>query len=197
MTTAFQAADAVLALINSQPRTPTREAIAAAIAGQYDAAQERGEVHSHGRASDVQLGNVTPASAADIGLSRKLSAEGRAFMEAAEWEVGLMRASTKKTGLELTRCIFAEAHEARERVERTARRVWARPAAGLEDVAARAVVAAYLRWDGFADKRWLDAGGRMRSRFWNEHCLYEGDGAEQLIAAVERVTGVRRLRCDP
>jgi hypothetical protein len=175
---ALQAADAVLALINSQPRTPTREAIAAAIAASI--------------APPVAAVEAEPEIAGKV----ELSAEGRAFVEAAEWELGLMRISRNLAGRALTRCIFSEAFDASQRVERAARRVWGRPASSWNDVAARAVVAAFLRWDGLNDQRWLGADGRMRARFWNAHPGL-GDGADELIAAIERMSGIRRLRCDP
>lgn len=60
------------------------------LADEYDAAQERGEVASHGRSSDVQLGNVTPSTAADIGLSRREIHEARTIRDAEVEEPGIV-----------------------------------------------------------------------------------------------------------
>lgn len=61
------------------------------LADEYDAAQERGEVASHGRSSDVQLGNVTPATAAQVGLSRKDIHEARIIRDAEKTDPGIVR----------------------------------------------------------------------------------------------------------
>lgn len=61
------------------------------LADEYDAAQERGEVARHGRTSDVQLGNVTPATAADIGLSRKDIHEARIIRDAEKADPGIVK----------------------------------------------------------------------------------------------------------
>jgi hypothetical protein len=63
------------------------------LADEYDAAQERGEVAGHGRTSDVQLGNVTLPSAADIGLSRKEIHDARQIRDAEQAEPGIVRAT--------------------------------------------------------------------------------------------------------
>ena len=65
------------------------------LADEYDAAQERGEVAGHGRTSDVQLGNVTPATAADLGLSRKDIHEARILRDAENAEPGIIAATIK------------------------------------------------------------------------------------------------------
>jgi hypothetical protein len=63
------------------------------LADEYDAAQERGEIAAHGRNSDVQLGNVTPASAADIGISRKAIHEARIIRDAESNAPGVVKAA--------------------------------------------------------------------------------------------------------
>jgi hypothetical protein len=164
---ALAAADAVLALINSQPRTPTREQLAALIA-------------SH----------VTPAAAPAAQPRVMLSPEGEAFREAAEWEIGLMRASVTLGGTHPR--IVGESSAAISTIESAARRVWGRPATGWGDVAARAVVAAHLPWNAFDDRRWQGSDGRMKCKLVLSHPGVP-DGTDELIAAVERVSGIRRV----
>lgn len=63
------------------------------LAEEYDAAQERGEVASHGggRNFKVPEGNVETATAADIGLSRKDIHEARQFRDAEAADPGIAR----------------------------------------------------------------------------------------------------------
>jgi hypothetical protein len=76
----------------AQARAAEIEAEAKKIfADEYDAAQERGEVAGHGRPSDVQLGNVTLPSAADLGLSRKDIYEARLIRDAEKAHPGIVR----------------------------------------------------------------------------------------------------------
>lgn len=62
------------------------------MADEYDAAQERGEVHGHGGdKSKVSDGNVEIPTAADIGLSRKEIHEARKIRDAEEAYPGIVR----------------------------------------------------------------------------------------------------------
>lgn len=60
------------------------------LADEYDAAQERGEVASVGQPSIVPEGNDKPATAADLGLSRKDIHEARQIRDAEVAEPGII-----------------------------------------------------------------------------------------------------------
>lgn len=60
------------------------------LADEYDAAQDRGEVASVGQPSIVPEGNDKPATAADLGLSRKDIHEARQIRDAEVAEPGLI-----------------------------------------------------------------------------------------------------------
>ena len=61
------------------------------LADEYDAAQERGEIARVGQPSIVPDGNDKPATAADIGLSRKDIHEARMIRDAEVAEPGIAR----------------------------------------------------------------------------------------------------------
>jgi hypothetical protein len=62
------------------------------LADEYDGAQERGEVQKDGRPKTVSDGNgYVPATAADLGLSRKEVHDARLIRDAEEAEPGLVR----------------------------------------------------------------------------------------------------------
>lgn len=63
------------------------------LADEYDAAQERGEVAGHGGGRNFKVpdGNVEPATAADIGLSRKEIHEARTIRDAEKSDPGVVR----------------------------------------------------------------------------------------------------------
>ena len=62
------------------------------LASEYDAAQERGEVQTDGRPKTVPDENgFLPATAADVGLSRKDIHEARVIRDAEEAEPGIVR----------------------------------------------------------------------------------------------------------
>lgn len=62
------------------------------LADEYDGAQERGEVQKDGRPKTVSDGNgYVPATAADLGMSRKEVHDARLIRDAEEAEPGLVR----------------------------------------------------------------------------------------------------------
>lgn len=62
------------------------------LADEYDAAQERGEVGQEGRPKTVPNENgIVPATAADVGLSRKDIHEAREIRDAEETDPGIVR----------------------------------------------------------------------------------------------------------
>lgn len=63
------------------------------IADEYDAAQDRGEVAKTGKPKNVPDGNDKPATAEDVGLSRKQVFEARQFRDALERDPGAVRAA--------------------------------------------------------------------------------------------------------
>ena len=61
------------------------------LADEYDAAQERGEVATVGQPSIVPVGNDKPATAADLGLTRKDIHEARQIRDAERDDPGIVR----------------------------------------------------------------------------------------------------------
>ncbi|SEO43629.1 hypothetical protein SAMN04489859_11091 [Paracoccus alcaliphilus] len=63
------------------------------LADEYDAAQERGEVVGHGgdRVSKVSGRNLAPATAADLGLSKKQVHEARQIRDAEATQPGIVK----------------------------------------------------------------------------------------------------------
>jgi hypothetical protein len=105
------------------------------LASEYDAAQERGEVQTDGRPKTVPDENgFLPATAADVGLSRKDIHDARLLRDAEEAEPGIVRRTLDEKlarGEEPTRSAVRRAAEAKlqrsidrlRRVQESARRL--------------------------------------------------------------------------
>ena len=87
------------------------------LAAEYDAAQERGEVQTDGRPKTVPDGNgFMPATAADLGLSRKVIHDARLLRDAEDADPGIVRRTLDEKlarGEEPTRSAVRRAAEAK------------------------------------------------------------------------------------